>query len=114
MLNVRVGGHASYTPFHRWAMPEYGTHFKRMAPFKIHVANILQPLGTEIMIFFIVMKDLCSLKQGPELRAPVEPFPQPIMKWTEGLYRSVFLKYGDFTLRENGEPIWGFHIERKR
>jgi len=31
----------------------------------------------------------------------VEPFPQPIMRWTERLYASVFGRYGAFALREN-------------
>ena len=40
--------------------------------------------------------------QGPELPRPVDPFPQPIMKWTEGFYTSVFQQHGEFGLRENG------------
>lgn len=31
----------------------------------------------------------------------VEPFPQPIMRWTEGLYMPVFGSAGPFALREN-------------
>ncbi|KAL6770699.1 LPL3 [Auxenochlorella protothecoides x Auxenochlorella symbiontica] len=31
----------------------------------------------------------------------LEPFPRPIMKWTEDLFKPVFGKYGDFALREH-------------
>ena len=42
------------------------------------------------------------LTQGSDLPL-VEPFPQPIMKWTETFYNSVFKQHGEFRLRENGE-----------
>ncbi len=41
--------------------------------------------------------------QGSEALPHVEPYPQPIMKYTEAFYRPVFGGHGDFKLRENGE-----------
>ena len=38
----------------------------------------------------------------------VDPYPHPIMKWTEKFYASVFKEHGDFKLQENGEPYRGF------
>ncbi len=32
----------------------------------------------------------------------VAPFPQEIMRWTEGFYRPAFEAHGEFRLRENG------------
>ncbi|GAX81016.1 hypothetical protein CEUSTIGMA_g8451.t1 [Chlamydomonas eustigma] len=31
----------------------------------------------------------------------VDPYPQPIMKWTEGFYEPVFKSFGEFRLKEN-------------
>ncbi len=38
------------------------------------------------------------------LRAQVEVYPRPLMRYTEELYRHAFGRYGDFRLRENGAP----------
>lgn len=38
------------------------------------------------------------------LRAQVEVYPRPLMRYTEELYRHAFGRYGDFQLRENGAP----------
>ena len=41
---------------------------------------------------------------GPKSVPDVQPYPKPIMSWTEKLFHSVFEKYmGEFSLRENGE-----------
>ncbi|EFN56808.1 hypothetical protein CHLNCDRAFT_144336 [Chlorella variabilis] len=34
----------------------------------------------------------------------VEPYPRPVMQYTEHLYRTVFGQHGAFRLRENGKP----------
>jgi len=38
-------------------------------------------------------------KQLPD----VDPFPAPIMRWSEGFYAPVFSPHGDFKLRQHGE-----------
>ena len=35
----------------------------------------------------------------------VDPYPRPIMQYTEHLYRPVFDPHGPFRLRENGERL---------
>lgn len=43
----------------------------------------------------------CTLIMQSDLLPHVDPFPQSIMRWTEGLYTPVFAPHGPFSLREN-------------
>jgi lipoate-protein ligase A len=40
---------------------------------------------------------------GPTAVPHVQPYPRPIMRWTESLYGNALGQHGAFMLRENGE-----------